>query len=167
MRVHACTTLAVVGATWLLCACGSSTPPSPAGASGGPLLKLAQCMRAHGVSNFPDPSAAGGLTIPNAINTASPAFRTAQHACAGLAGGGGGAGGQQAAAGRRSQLLAVARCMRSHGVPSFADPTSSPPPPSSGNVIGGSGWFLALGTRQERQSPAYRRAAAACGAGFP
>jgi hypothetical protein len=55
--------------------------------------------------------------------------------------------------------------MRSHGVPDFADPTSSPPPPSSSNANGGNGWYLALGTAQERQSPTYKRAAAACGAG--
>jgi hypothetical protein len=58
----------------------------------------------------------------------------------------------------------MARCMRAHGVSSFADPTTSPPPPSSGNVVGGGGWYLALGTAQERQSPVYKRAAAACGA---
>ena len=63
---------------------------------------------------------------------------------------------------RRDQFLAVARCMRSHGVSTFPDPTHSPPPPSSGNAIGGNGWYLALGTAPERASPAYRRAAAAC-----
>ena len=52
--------------------------------------------------------------------------------------------------------------MRKHGVPNFPDPASTPPPPSSGNVIGGNGWYLALGTAQQRQSPAYKRAAAIC-----
>jgi hypothetical protein len=50
-------------------------------------------------------------------------------------------------------------------VTNFADPTSSPPPPSSGNALGGDGWYLALGTAQERQAPRYKRAAVACGAG--
>jgi hypothetical protein len=56
--------------------------------------------------------------------------------------------------------------MRSHGVPNFPDPTSSPPPPSSGNVLGGNGSYLALGTPEDQQSPAYKRAATAC-AGIP
>jgi hypothetical protein len=145
----------------LIAGCGSSTKPKAAAASGGPLLKDAECMRAHGVPNFPDPRASGGLVIPNNINTESPGFKAAEQACASLAGPNGGG---PAAASRKLQFLAIARCMRSHGVPSFADPTSSPPPPSSGNAIGGNGWFLALGTTQERQSPAYQRAAATCGA---
>jgi hypothetical protein len=124
----------------------------------------AQCMRYHGVPNFPDPRASGGLVIPDDINPESPAFRSAQQACGKLT--------QSSARGessesRKRQLLALASCMRSHGLPDFPDPTSSPPPPSSGNAIGGNGWYLALGTLQQRRSPAYRRAAAACGAGLP
>lgn len=157
----------VAASAALICAavvvgCGSSGVPQT-GASGGPLLRLAQCMRAHGIPNFPDPSSTGGLIIPNDINTDAPAFKSAQVACAKLAQSG---GGQATSSGsRKAQLLALAKCMRSHGVPTFADPTSSPPPPSSGNAIGGNGWYLALGTAQERQSPSYKRAAAACGAG--
>jgi hypothetical protein len=147
----------------VIVACGSSSNPT-ADASGGPLLRLAQCMRAHGVPNFPDPSSTGGLIIPNEVNTEAPAFRSAQGACAKLAQSGGSGQGTSSES-RKLELLALARCMRSHGVPNFADPTSSPPPPSSGNAIGGNGWYLALGTAQERGSPRYKRAAAACGAG--
>jgi hypothetical protein len=146
----------------LIAGCGSSSKPSGASASGGPLLKYAQCMRAHGVPNFPDPKATGGLVIPNDISPESPAFKAAGQACASLARPSGGQ--PSSSESRKLQLLAIAKCMRSHGVPSFADPTSSPPPPSSGNAMGGNGWFLALGTTQERQSPAYQRAAATCGA---
>jgi hypothetical protein len=120
-------------------------------------------MRAHAVPNFPDPSSTGGLIIPNDINTAAPAFKSAQRACAKLAQGG--VGQTRSSESRKLQLLALAKCMRSHGVPSFADPTNSPPPPSGGNAVGGDGWYLALGTAQERQTPRYKRAAAACGAG--
>jgi hypothetical protein len=143
-------------------ACGSSNTPQ-ADASGGPLLRLAECMRAHGVSNFPDPRSTGGLIIPNDINPSAPAFKSAQGACAKLAQPPGGQG--TSSESRKLQLLAIARCMRSHGVPNFADPTTSPPPPSSGNAVGGDGWYLGLGTAQERQAPSYKRAAAACGAG--
>jgi hypothetical protein len=145
----------------LIAACGGTASiPGGAAASGGPLLKYAQCMRAHGVPTFPDPRATGGLVIPNSINTDSPAFRSAQQACGRLAQPPASPPG--ASQSRKLQLLALSKCMRAHGVPSFSDPTSSPPPPSSGNAIGGNGWFLALGTAQERQSPAYERAAAAC-----
>jgi len=162
---HPCRMLAASAA--LICAavvvaCGSSTTPQ-ADASGGPLLRLAQCMRAHGVPNFPDPRSTGGLIIPNDINTNAPAFKFAQGACAKLAQSPGGQG--TSSESRKLQLLAVAKCMRSHGVPNFADPTHSPPPPSSGNAAGGNGWYLSLGTAHQRQAPGYKRAAAACGAG--
>jgi hypothetical protein len=142
--------------------CGSSGNPQT-GATGGPLLSLARCMRAHGVPNFPDPSSTGGLMIPNDINSDAPTFKSAQGACTKLAQSG--AGQTASSESRRVQLLAVAKCMRSHGVPNFADPTSSPPPPSSGNAVGGDGWYLALGTAQERHAPSYKRAAAGCGVG--
>jgi hypothetical protein len=121
-------------------------------------------MRAHDVPNFPDPRATGGLVIPNDIDIQSPAFKSAQRVCGKPALGGGSVSGSSES--RRLQLLALARCMRAHGVPSFSDPTTSPPPPGNGNVIGANGWYLALGTAQERRSPAYQRAAATCGAGL-
>jgi hypothetical protein len=155
--------LAVVLCTSTIVACGSARKPVGTGGDSGPLLAYAQCMRAHDVPNFPDPSAAGGLVIPNDINTDAPAFQTAQHACEKLAAQPASAGSSES---RKLQLVALARCMRAHGVPSFPDPTSSPPPPSSGNVIGAGGWYLALGTQQERQSPAYRQAASGCRLGI-
>jgi hypothetical protein len=154
--------IAIVGSL-VIGACGSSGKQRT-DAGGGPLLRLTQCMRAHGITNFPDPSpSGGGLIVPNDVNTDAPAFKSAQAACAKLTQPGGNQ--TRLSASRKAQLLALAKCMRSHGVPNFADPTSSPPPPSSGNVIGGNGWYLALGTASERASPTYRRAAAACGAG--
>jgi hypothetical protein len=55
-------------------------------------LKFAECMRAHGVSNFPDPpagSGAGGPVKLN-INPRSPGFQSAQRACQKLLGPGAG-----------------------------------------------------------------------------
>ncbi len=140
-------------------ACGTGSQTAKNGATGGPLLKYAECMRAQRLSNFPDPSASGGLAIPDDINTNAPAFKSAQQACASLSQGSYSTGQTQS---REAQLLALARCMRAHGVSSFSDPTTSPPPPSSGNVMGGNGWYLALGTARQRQSPAYKKAATAC-----
>jgi hypothetical protein len=49
------------------------------------LLKLARCMRAHGVPNFPDPSTAGGgVSIRiggNGVDPSSPQFRSAVQSC--------------------------------------------------------------------------------------
>jgi hypothetical protein len=154
-------TIAAMICAAMIAACGSSRPPNGTRADGGPLLEYARCIRAHGVPNFPDPGTAGGLVIPNDINPQSPAFESAQQGCRKLAQAPEGPTGSSESS--RLRLVALARCMRSHGVPSFADPTSSPPPPSSANVLGGNGSYLALGTPQERQSPAYKRAATACG----
>ena len=154
---------AVVSAA-VIAACGSSSRPSGAAGGGDPLLQYAQCIRAHGVPNFPDPRGHGGLVIPNDINPQSPAFRSSQQACAKVAQPPVGHG--ESSDSRKLQLLALARCMRAHGVPTFPDPTNSPPPPSSGNALGGNGSYLALGTPQQRQSPGYKRAATAC-AGIP
>jgi hypothetical protein len=151
--------VALVACATGLAACGSSQRPAKTGSSGGPLLKYAQCMRAHGLSKFPDPAATGGLVIPNDINVQSPVFRSAQQACERFTQSSNSA---SASAARKLQLLAIAKCMRKRGVPDFSDPVSTPPPPSSGNAIGGNGWYLALGTAQQRQSPAYKHAAAGC-----
>ena len=53
------------------------------------LVKYAQCMRAHGVPNFPDPqTTSGGIGQPggigfrlHGINVNSPQFQSANHAC--------------------------------------------------------------------------------------
>jgi hypothetical protein len=150
-----------IGCAAALAACGSLNNPGPPAGSGGPLLKYAQCLRSHGLPNFPDPSGSHGLAIPNDINPQSPAFTSAQRACAKLAQGGSGQGSPSES--RQLQLLALAKCMRRHGVPNFADPTSAPPPPGNGNVIGGNGTYLAIGPPVGQQSPAFKRAAAACG----
>jgi hypothetical protein len=142
-------------------ACGSSNKPNTASASSDPLTKYAQCIRVHGVPKFPDPTGSHGLAIPNDIDPQSPAFKSAEHACAKLAQSGNGQ--RSSSDSQKLQLLALAKCMRTHGVPSFADPTSSPPPPGNGNAIGGPGGYLAVGPPASRQSPAFKHAAAACG----
>jgi hypothetical protein len=52
-------------------------------------LKFAQCMRSHGVPNFPDPQVSGGhvtmqLSPSSGIDPNSPAFQSAQQACQSL-----------------------------------------------------------------------------------
>lgn len=69
-------------------ACKKLNPPSditPAvrQAAVDQLLKLARCMRAHGITNFPDPDTrGGGVSISlQGIDPDSPQFQAAQRAC--------------------------------------------------------------------------------------
>jgi hypothetical protein len=57
----------------------SSGPPRAKPKSVQADLKFAECMRSHGMSNFPDPMAGGGFNIPG--NTNSPQFEAAAKAC--------------------------------------------------------------------------------------
>jgi hypothetical protein len=86
-------------------------------------------MRSNGVPNFPDPRRVGGrslkLTVQR-IENGNPRFPAAQRACNHLLPNGGN-GQQETAQQQRTQLadmLSFARCMRSHGVSRFPDPTA-------------------------------------------
>ncbi|HEY2161189.1 MAG TPA: hypothetical protein VGH24_07785 [Solirubrobacteraceae bacterium] len=74
---------------------GGGTPPPLSASRKAAILKFAQCMRAHGLTNFPDPAfqADGriGLTVgaKNGLDPSSPAFQRAQAACGPLQKGGG------------------------------------------------------------------------------
>lgn len=65
-------------------------PPPLSASQREAMLKFSQCMRAHGLANFPDPTfganGAVGLRLSPAsgINPSSPAFKTAQAACSPL-----------------------------------------------------------------------------------
>ena len=149
-----------------LAACGSSGTSSSGAVREAAGIKLADCMRSHGVPNFPDPGSGGGIQIPSGINPQSPAFQAAQKSCFGLLPGGGPGRGPVSEA-RKVELLTLARCMRSHGISEFPDPTSSPPrlaPAGGGIAFGSPGAFLAVPAGM-MQSPGFRQAAAACG--FP
>ena len=52
-------------------------------------LKFAQCMRSHGVPDFPDPNKNGGFSGTSTINPSSPTFQNAQSTCMSLSGLGG------------------------------------------------------------------------------
>jgi hypothetical protein len=93
------------------------------------LVAFSGCMRSSGVPNFPDPQRlAGGnlkLTIAR-LGASSPHFQAAMSACNHLLPNGG-RGSQETAQQQRTRLadeLSFARCMRSHGVAHFPDPTA-------------------------------------------
>jgi hypothetical protein len=165
--------LAALGCGVAIAACGgSSKPPSSGSASAssaaGRGIKFSDCMRAHGVANFPDPSTSGaGISIHigsgSGINPSSPSFKAAQTACGKLLPGGGPGGGGPASAQTKAQMVAVAECMRSHGVSGFPDPTTTPPSsPDGGLVMGHNGVFFAVPRTIDTTSPSFQQAATAC-----
>ena len=159
--------LALATAVCLLAmtACGSSarnasgSSSSPKKAAG---IQFSDCMRSHGVPNFPDPGAGGGIQIGSGINPASPAFQSAQRDCANVLPFGGKLGGA-ASESFKIRLLHLAQCMRSHGLKTFPDPTANRPSPGSGFGIafGHPGAFIAV-SQALVQSPAFRQAAVDC-----
>jgi len=129
-----CCTIALAG-------CGSSAKPTTLvkSASTGisAAVRFSNCMRSHGVSDFPDLSAGGGpmgqQLARSGVNLNAPAFQSAMNACKALA------PAAKAAVGptfgqSKAMMVAFARCMRAHGL---------------------------------IQSPAFDRDSAACGMGTP
>ena len=148
-RRHPLVAAAVIGLALVAAACGGGSPngevaslgmntttaPAAAGAtggspSGGGLVEYATCMRSHGVSSFPDSAsfgssdaikaAKGQISRVSASEASSPRFQAVQRACAEYAPPT--APSQHVSPQEMQKLLAVSRCMRAHGVPSFPDP---------------------------------------------
>jgi hypothetical protein len=147
----------------LVAACGgggatTGTGPTNDRASYSAALKFANCMRSHGVTNFPDPGSGGGVQVPLGSNLKGPAFRSAAQACGKFGPKLSGRPPQLSAAQRR-RLIAFSQCIRAHGMPNFPDPTF---PASGGARIAGQGQQPNFNP----QSPAFEHASAACGIPF-
>jgi hypothetical protein len=128
-------------------------------------LALANCMRANGVPDFPDPSASGGFVLGAGIDPSSPAVRAAQEKCQKLMPGGGPPGsGPPPSAQAVAQMLKVSQCMRAHGISGFPDPTTSVPSNLAGVGVANDrdGVILVFPRTLDTQSPAFTQAAAAC-----
>lgn len=158
--------LAAVPCALAIAACGSSSKPSATAASADPGLQFSRCMRAHGVTNFPDPSGHGQIQIGDSsgINPQSPAFQGAQQSCRRFSPKGGPP--PPMTASQRRAALRFAECMRSHGQPNFPDPTLSAPSGAS-RVLMLRGMQFALGPGIDPKSPAFRQAASRCGVTLP
>ena len=150
-----------------------ATTQSKSPTSADPQLEFARCMRANGVSNFPDPQPGGAerFAIPTGTSSGAPAFRAAQAKCQRYLGGGGLAlpgSTTHPSAQTLAKLLRIARCMRQHGVPQFPDPTNTVPSDPSADgireVTDFDGAILLFPATIDMQAPAYRQALAACGA---
>ncbi len=116
----------------------SSSTSGAAGASEGHEVSPARqavaytaCMHAHGVPNFPEPIVSehgGGTSIKLAVPASvgqNPRFKPAEQACRKLLPGGGPGNQAPLTPAQQEQYLRAAACIRSHGVPSFPDPTFS------------------------------------------
>jgi hypothetical protein len=90
------------------------------------IVAYGQCMRTHGVPDFPDTGSAGSKqAVVRALKeVGNPQAEAAQTACERLRPNGGEPSQAQLAQ-HLSDLLAFARCIRMHGIPNFPDPTSS------------------------------------------
>ena len=121
--------LAAVAAVVLTGAgCGASTPPEsrPAQqrATGqDEAVKFAECMRANGVPDFPDPDAKGDFEYGVSVTPA--VFTKAQEACEDLKPPG--ALSSARSPEEQSTALRFADCIRSHGVKDFPDPVEGEP----------------------------------------
>lgn len=125
----------------------SPAPPVSGGRSG---VAFAACMRSHGVPGLPDPDSSGHTGTGTGVDPSSPQFQAAAKACQSLRPAGGMLSTQGNAAvspQRQTQLLRFAGCMRTHGVPSFPDPTT----------LG-----IALSSAVDPSSPRFQSAQQAC-----
>jgi hypothetical protein len=100
------------------------------------MVAFAQCMRSHGVPNFPDPGSNGngGVQIQdsqragsgpsmkvNGVSVNAPAFQSAMQACRSKLPNGGHP--PPLTASRKAAMLEFSQCMRAHGLTNFPDPT--------------------------------------------
>jgi len=130
----------------LLAACSGSPPSTSSGgspkagdsASSPSAVAYSACIRSHGVPNYPDPNSGDQLPKTDAqrLGVSSSQYQAAQQACQHLLPTGGSIQQQNYQCMSNSdcppalvqQMMAgdlkLARCMRSHGVLNFPDPTN-------------------------------------------
>jgi hypothetical protein len=124
------------------------------GGNGADALAFAECMRAHGVPNFPDPNAQGGI-VASGQDVGSSTFQAATKDCRHLLPNGGQpTPAEQAKA--LAQALKFSQCMRSHGISAFPDPQS----------VAGGGIRIAIragqGSNLNPTNPQFQAAQKAC-----
>jgi hypothetical protein len=150
---------ALIASAVLIAACGGSTSASSSSTKPGAAttdvaakaVAFAACMHSHGLPSYPDPQVSesgnhGSIKLSPGGLVRTPAFRSASRACGHLRPD----SGAPAAISPQEQAqdLEYARCMRSHGVPSFPDPDRD-------------GVFT-LPSGIDQQAPRFQRATQAC-----
>ena len=120
--------IALIGAG---CGGNDSSSANTTAANQEKAVKFAQCMREHGVSQFPDPDASGNLTIDGVLNGSGidsdgPTWKEAIDACKGLQPAGFTGPGERSS-GQQDAALKFAQCIRENGVEDFPDPAAGQP----------------------------------------
>ena len=146
---------------------GDPSASAGAGASLSPddvyqaMLAYSRCMRAHGMTNFPDPvndNGQIGLRVSGGpgkdLDPNSATFQTAQEACQSLMPAKETRNGGVVSDQQRQQALQFSQCMRDHGVTDFPDPQFT----GGGVTIGGNGEGAGL----DPNSPTSQAAQQAC-----
>ena len=129
----------------LLAACsgGSSSTGSGGPSTGGgatrsqstnaQMLAYSRCLRSHGLPNFPDPDSNGQLDkskiTAQHLGVSDSQLQAAENSCQHLLPNSGGGRTQAQLQQEWSDARKFSRCMQSHGVPNFPDPTPYPPHP--------------------------------------
>jgi hypothetical protein len=90
-------------------------------------VRFAECLRSHGLPDFPGPSSNGTFHISSSSGAVpgSPEFQAALNACRKFMPNGGAAPSPAQQAKMLAQALQYSECMRSHGITDFPDPHSS------------------------------------------
>ena len=178
-RICALSAVSIAAAAALAACGGSHKPNGSARASLASIhsdaIAFSKCMRSHGVPNFPDPGSNGGggisiqasqtagsgqtLTV-NGVPVSAPAFQSAQRSCQKYLPKGSPPSASQINR-LRAGALAMARCMRAHGVPNFPDPVITTGP--GGHGIGVRVRIGGPGSGLDPNTPAYQAAQQACG----
>jgi hypothetical protein len=119
--------IALIGAG---CGGNDSGGGNTTAANQGKAVKFAECMREHGISQFPDPDASGNLTVDGVINGSSidpdsPTWNNALDACKDLQPPG--FTGTERSSSQQEAALRFAQCIRENGVPDFPDPSPGQP----------------------------------------
>jgi hypothetical protein len=112
---------------------GASSPPvasisssasataSASGSERASVLAYSRCMRAHGIKDFPDPGADGGLRLDahpgSDVDPNSPRYQAADTACKSLL-----PPPKAPPKNLKAQNLKYSKCMRAHGIGDFPDP---------------------------------------------
>jgi hypothetical protein len=125
--------LALALAALPLAGCGGSNDPGKptSGRDSGydQMLKYSQCMRSHGLPNFPDPQqeSDGGISLSirkgSGLDPGSQPFKAAETACRKYSPRRG--NNKPVPAAEQQKFLRFAQCMRTHGVPNYPDPQFS------------------------------------------
>lgn len=143
--------IAAAGLTLLAAACSSSpastssshsttaagsTGSAAGGSTNAQEVAYSQCVRTHGVPNFPDPPSSGKFSVPSAeqLGVSTPQLQAAENACQSQQPTNTGQGAPSEALLQQQwrDMRTFAKCMRSHGVSNWPDPTSYPPEPTRG-----------------------------------